>query len=70
MVSPGFDPDRHFVFARYDDSRACVVACNFSDYPARMSVNIPAELYPYFPQHSFELSVPAWDSAIVELPGK
>lgn len=66
MLSPGFDPDRHFVFARYDDSKAYVVACNFSNYPARISVNIPVELHPYFPQHTINLSVPAWDSAIVK----
>lgn len=43
--SPGFDPDRHFAFLRYDSCEAYLVVCNFSAVDAAITVRIPEELF-------------------------
>ena len=66
--SEGFDPHRHFAFLRYDSSETWLVACNFSDADADMSVNFPAELDSAAGvRNPVRLSVPAWDSSVVRL---
>lgn len=39
----GFDPDRHFVFARYDDDEAWLVLCNFGSSRASVAISFPDE---------------------------
>lgn len=39
----GFDPDRHFVFARYDEEEAWLVLCNFGDNRAGIAISFPDE---------------------------
>ncbi|MBR5905290.1 MAG: hypothetical protein IKZ51_02385 [Bacteroidales bacterium] len=43
-AASGFNPDKHFVFMRYDDESAWLVLCNFSAETAMVSVYIPEEL--------------------------
>ena len=40
----GFNPDKHFVFMRYDDEAAWLVFCNFSAEASVITVSIPEEL--------------------------
>ena len=42
--TPGYDPDRHFAFARFSAGEAWLVVCNFSPVPAAMRIKLPAEL--------------------------
>lgn len=42
--SPGFNPDRMTAFARYENGRAAVVLCNFSESAAEVQLRIPEEL--------------------------
>ena len=68
-AAPGYDPDRHFAFVRYDDAEAWLVACNFSDATAAFTLSLPPELRSRkagLPE-SVSASVPAWDAAIVKL---
>ena len=44
LGSPGFDPDRHFAFARYDADAAWMVFCNFSSERASALIRYPEEL--------------------------
>ena len=45
LDTPGFDPDRHFAFLRYDDSEVWLVCCNFSPVPLYgLRIAIPSEL--------------------------
>lgn len=62
----GFDPDHHFAFLRMDGKDAVLVVSNFSDFPATMNIHIPEEtgLAPGF----FNVTVPAWDYMILDLP--
>ena len=39
----GLDPDRHFVFARYDDDEAWLVLCNFGSSRASVAISFPDE---------------------------
>lgn len=41
LSSPGFDPDRHFAFLRYDEEKCFLVVCNFSPKYAEMTLDIP-----------------------------
>ena len=43
-AASGFNPDKHFVFMRYDDEAAWLVFCNFSNAPASLTVHLPDEL--------------------------
>ena len=42
--APGFDPERHFAFVRFDTREAWLVACNFSDAPGSVRLCLPPEL--------------------------
>ena len=66
--SYGFDPQRHFAFLRYDDSSAWLVACNFSDASAELTVGFPKELKNVVGDRTaVRLSIPSWDSVAVRL---
>ena len=67
--APGYDPDRHFAFVRYDASEAWLVVCNFSDTPASVRLSLPPNLRsrcPLIPA-SASTTVPAWDASIILL---
>ena len=67
--APGYDPDRHFAFVRYDASETWLVVCNFSDTPASVRLTLPPDLRsrcPLIPA-SASTTVPAWDAAIILL---
>ena len=68
-AAPGFDPDRHFAFVRYDAGQAWLVACNFSGTPAGMDLVLPAELRaacPGIPEHAC-VTVSPFDAAVLSL---
>lgn len=44
LQAPGFDPDRHFAFVRFDDDCAWLVLCNMSAARASVVLNIPEDL--------------------------
>lgn len=67
MTTPGFDPDRHFIFLRSDGSDTRLVAVNFSASPASFTPFIPTEALEYLgiaPLPPTLLSVPAFDFVI------
>ena len=73
--APGFNPDRHFAFVRYDAREAWLVICNFSELPASMLLTIPAELRaaaaalpggPALPALA-PVTVPPFDAAVLRL---
>ena len=43
-AASGFNPDRHFVFMRYDDDSAWLVFCNLSAERASALIPLPGEL--------------------------
>ena len=43
-AAPGFNPDRHFAFVRFDASEAWLIVCNFSAENASVELHLPAEL--------------------------
>lgn len=60
MDSPGFDPDRHFVFARSLHGKALLFACNFSGEDADILVKVPQEAIAYMglkKTEAFEMNV-------------
>ena len=69
---PGFNPDRHQAFARFDGRRAWVVLCNFSAEPAAVDIAIPDELRALSAPFArlagpVSLSAPPFDAAVLEL---
>ena len=67
--TPGYDPDRHFAFVRFDDAEAWLVACNFSGIPATFTLSLPPELRsrcPLVPETA-SADIPAWDAAVINL---
>ena len=42
--TPGFNPDLHTAFVRYDASEAVLVVCNFAPQPLSASIALPEEL--------------------------
>ncbi len=67
--APGYAPDRHFAFVRYDAAEAWLVVCNFSDTPASVRLNLPPDLRsrcPLVPETA-SADIPAWDAAIIQL---
>lgn len=74
--SDGFDKDRHFAFLRdYEDYTILLVA-NFSDYDARVKVQIPDHAFEWmglpvsdslYPGKMIEVTVPANDATIVKI---
>ncbi len=67
MSSPGFDPDRHFMFVRYDAESCYLVVCNFSDRECRISAAFPTELHDVCPASEVSVGVEAWDTTVVRL---
>lgn len=70
--APGYDPDRHFAFVRFDSGQAWLVACNFSGDAAVMSLSLPPELRAVCPalptgNESIRVTVPPFDAAILPL---
>jgi len=68
--APGFDPDRHFAFVRYDAKEAWLVVCNFSDRPASVRLTLPPELRAAAPAGLPEqatATVPPFDAAVLRL---
>ena len=69
-AAPGYDPDRHFAFVRYDAREAWLVACNFSDDPATMRLALPPELRAAVPTvlpEQVTVTVPPFDAAVLQL---
>ena len=67
--APGYDPDRHFAFVRYDLREAWLVICNFSGTPATATLTIPPELRalcPALPDTAM-LTAPPWDAVAARL---
>ncbi|MBQ9659734.1 MAG: hypothetical protein IJV37_00515 [Bacteroidales bacterium] len=65
-TAPGYDPDRHFAFVRFDRKHAWLVACNFSDTAAELELTLPAEL-PVRHPGSICATVPPFDVTILPL---
>ena len=65
--APGFDPDRHFAFVRYDEEVAWLVFCNFSSERASALVRLPSDLLEAsgIAQDEFPVEVPARGYALV-----
>ncbi len=73
LHSPGFNPDRHFAFVRYDGTRAWLVFCNFSSEAASACISLPDELkekcHPASRQNgTLPVAAGAWDAVILTLP--
>ena len=68
-AAPGYDPDRHFAFVRFDAAEAWLVACNFSGAPASFTLSLPPDLRSRCPglPATATASVPAWDAAVLPL---
>ena len=69
LDTQGFDPDRHFVFLRFDDSQAWLVFCNFSSSPLPgLRISIPSELEAVCGCGSLAVdAVGAFDAAVIRL---
>jgi len=67
LESAGFNPDRHFVFMRYDNSESWMVFCNFSDVDCTVDVKIPPELKCCCSESCHRISVAPSDAAVVRL---
>lgn len=74
--SEGFDKHRHFAFLRDFDDHTILVACNFSDKDAHMSIRIPDHAFEWMempqtdtfnPQTPIEVEVPARDAVILNI---
>ena len=65
--APGYNPERHFAFVRYDASEAWLVVCNFSGVPATVTLSFPEELRSLVPSlpETKTTTAPAWDAAVV-----
>ncbi len=61
VSSPGFDPDRHFAFLRYDDKSCYLVVCNFACHDSHVTIDIPIR------GTSRTVDVPAFDCYIEQL---
>lgn len=65
--SAGFDPERHFAFVRYDDSKAFLVVCNFSVEQAGITIRIPQEIAGICGCTSRTVSVAPFDAEVIAL---
>ena len=67
--APGFDPERHFAFVRFDAQEAWLVVCNFSDAPASVRLVLPPELRAACPPvpAGAAAEVPPFDAAVLPL---
>jgi len=59
--APGFDPERHFAFLRFDAKRCLLVFCNFSDTPASVRVHVPVRA-----EGDYDLSAAPWDYSVLD----
>ena len=70
--APGFDPERHFAFVRFDAEHAWLVVCNFSGAPAGMTLAIPPELRaacPVLTAEQVSADAAPFDAAVLPLAG-
>ena len=67
--APGYDPDHHFAFVRYDAEEAWLVVCNFSSAPARMQLTFPPELRVCCPRlhETIAATIPPFDAATLQV---
>ena len=68
--APGYDPDRHFAFVRYDAAQAWLVVCNFSEDPAETRLSLPPELRAAAPAglpETVSAAVPPCDACVLRL---
>ncbi len=65
--APGFDPERHFAFVRFDAQEAWLVACNFGGAPADVRLSLPPELRAACPRIpvTADASIPPFDAAVL-----
>ena len=61
-ASPGFDPERHFAFLRFNQERCVLIFCNFSDKPASVRLHVPVRA-----EGDYSLTADAWDFAVLEI---
>ena len=68
-AAPGFNPDRHFAFVRFDASEAWLVVCNFSAEAASVELVLPAELRGRCPglPHTAAAGIAPFDAAVLRL---
>lgn len=68
-AAPGFNPDRHFAFVRFDASEAWLVVCNFSADTASVELVLPAELRGRRPglPHTAAAGIAPFDAAVLRL---
>ena len=68
-AAPGFNPDRHFAFVRFDASEAWLVVCNFSADTASVELVLPAELRGRCPglPHTAAAGIAPFDAAVLRL---
>ncbi len=67
--APGYDPNRHFAFVRFDASEAWLVVCNFSPDPASVRLTLPPDLRsrcPGLPAMA-ETKVASFDATVIQL---
>ena len=64
--APGYNPDRHFAFVRYNAREAWLVACNFSDAGASLQLTLPPQLRTLCPRlpDTVPATVPPWDASV------
>lgn len=67
MSSEGFNPDRHFMFVRYDADESYLVACNFSGDVCSINVAFPDELSAVGPLSSLKIGLEAWGVSVIRL---
>ena len=67
--APGYNPDRHFAFVRYNAREAWLVACNFSDAGASLQLTLPPQLRTLCPRlpDSVPATVPPWDASVTRI---
>ena len=67
--APGYNPDRHCAFVRYNAREAWLVACNFSDAPAALQLTLPPQLRTLCPRlpDSVPATVPPWDASVTRI---
>ena len=67
--APGYNPDRHFAFVRYNAREAWLVACNFSDAGASLQLTLPPQLRTLCPRlpDTVPATVPPWDASVTRI---
>ena len=69
--SDHFDPRYHYAFLRSDGREIYLLAANFSQWDATVSINIPQEVFDYFgvcgSPSQITVSVKAFDGNIIQI---